>query len=72
MLQTIGFIAVTIMLIGLSGIWCFFALVGLGKYNLGGVPNSFAKQAFIWTAGALIGWGWYVWAHSFSFSFSLS
>lgn len=59
MMEIIGWLALAALLCSASSGWAALALNGLGKYNIGGVPNKLPTKLVLLVAGALLGYAWY-------------
>ena len=53
-----GWFVLTGVMFVLSMGWCALAAFSLGPYNIGGVPNSRAKKAYVLLLGAILASGW--------------
>lgn len=58
-MAVIGWLALVVLLAGLTLGWALFALNGLGKFNIGGVPNKASQKLLLLILGALVGYAWY-------------
>lgn len=54
----IGWLALAALLASVSLSWFMLAVNGLGKYNIGGVENSWKGRVFILSLAAAIVYGW--------------
>ena len=58
MFAIIGWLVVAAFLVQLSAGWGIMAMNGLGKYNIGGVPNKTSHKVFIWVAFVVLLYFW--------------
>jgi len=54
----IGFIAVCVVLLYLTGAYVIVFLNTMGEYNIGGVPNTLMSKVITAIAGAVLWWLW--------------
>ena len=51
----IGFIACTLFLLQMSAVALLFFVNGIGRFNIGGVPNSWTTKVFVTALALVIG-----------------
>lgn len=56
----IGFIVCTLFLLQMSAVAFLCFLDGIGRYNIGGVPNSWKTKVIVTLFVLLVGFGWYM------------
>jgi uncharacterized membrane protein len=59
-MEIIGFIACVVILIYVTFVWFFCAPFTMGKWNMGGVPNTWTDRLMMLVFLAVIAMGWYM------------
>lgn len=55
----VGWITLCLVLAAVTGAWAVLALNGLGRYNIGGVPNAPIKKLALLLGAVGLGYAWY-------------
>ena len=58
MMAVIGFLCVCAFLLYLTIVYVLLFLDTMGKYNIGGVPNTLTSKVITAIAGAVLWWLW--------------
>lgn len=67
----IGWLALVALMGSMSCGWLVLAFNGLGKYNIGGVPNRRTTKVLLLTLGAFLAYAWYVLGSNAPFTIAL-
>jgi len=71
-LAIIGWLAIVAGWLWVSAFWAFCAWDGLGRYNIGGVPNSGARKFRIVLGAVVLAEAWWFIASIAPFHFTVS
>lgn len=54
-----GFLLCTLVMLMVTAVWGLFAFQAVGKWNIGGVPNTWKDRAIAVLMFAAVAFGWY-------------
>jgi hypothetical protein len=70
--NVVGFAVMMLVMLYVSVVYAVVALNTLGKYNIGGVPNTLRAKIGILVVGGVVGMLWWKLIHNLPFTIHIS